>query len=600
MKSLMLLWKMLAKDLASGCFTSTTIDCKTVEWRVKHEGIQFLTISLPNFGKDFEKSLDQGYLSRQDFQGFSWKSGLPVFLQGFLGLVFDPSSGRLLDSPNIEAIQAVRQLTLLYSKMFLLTNSKRERAAMDGYIKCEQEVRDASFSMSYSARSDLRRVSNIVLGRVLSDIDRKVINSDYLVPSHGPGATADGLKGNRKYSRMSWPVRLDGVFPSVDFILPNASYYEELEGVDFLEPEAEIPVKVISVPKTQKTPRIIAMEPTAMQFAQQAVRRLVYDSVERDNLLNALIGFNDQTPNQGLALIGSSDGSLATLDLSEASDRVSFEHVRELLAFTPHLFEVVDACRSRKALVPGHGEISLAKFASMGSALSFPIEAMVFISIIFIGIERALNRPLTRQDVELLQGKVRVFGDDIIVPVDYVIPVIDALEDFGLKVNRGKSFWTGLFRESCGKEYYAGQDVSIVKVRQMPPSNREHVRELVSWVSTSNQLFKAGNWQTVKWLDSMISGILKDYPVVLETSPVLGRHSFMGFVAQKTGGRYQIPLVKGYVIRSVLPKDPLDEHFALHKFFLQRGEMPNADEKHLERAGRPLVVNIKRGWNSAI
>ena len=593
----MLLWKTLAEDLARGCCTSTTRDYKTVACRVEHEGFSFLTITLPQFGKDFERCLDRKVVTPQDFLGFSRRSGLPVFLQGFLELVFNTGDGRLLDDPDIEAIHAIRQLTLLYSKLFLPSSERRERAAMKGYVECEQEVKISDSRFSPSMREDFRRVSNIVLGRVLMGLDRKVVNSDFLVPRHGPGATADGLKGNRKWSQSSWPSRLDKVFPSIDFLLPSPSYYDELRDVDFLEPESEIPVKVISVPKTQKTPRIIAMEPAAMQYAQQSIRRLIYDFVERDYLLSSLIGFMDQTPNQRLAMIGSRTGNLATLDLSEASDRVSFEHVRELLAFTPHLFEVVDACRSRKALVLDE-VYDLAKFASMGSALSFPIEAMVFITLIFIGIEKELNRPLTRQDVKNLSGQVRVFGDDIIVPVHFVRSVIDSLELYGLKVNRHKSFWNGKFRESCGKEYYDGLDVSIVKVRDLAPQSLKHVDRIISWVSLRNQTYKFGYWQTTKWLDSLLSGILKDFPVVHETSAVLGRHTFLDYQVDKIGGRYQSPLVKGFRIVANPPRDHLDGSRALLKCLLMTSDLPVTDEGHLLHAGRPRVVNIKRGWVS--
>lgn len=602
MKSLMELWTTLAIELASRCATSATRDIKTVSGRVEHEGFAFMTITLPSFGKDFERSLDQGRVDRQDFQGFSWKSGLPAFLQGFLCRVFDASSGRLLDSPDVDAIHAVRQLTLLYSKLFLLPTKEREAAAMDGFIQCEQEVTSHTAILGADAemRQAFRRVANIVLGRMLRNVDLLIQDPHNIVPSHGPGATADRKIGNSKYYHDTWPRRLDRVFSIENMILPSPSYFEELENVRFLEPEDELPVRVISVPKTQKTPRIIAIEPTAMQYAQQAVRRLLYEEVERDNLLNTFIGFTDQEPNQLLAQRGSLYGDLATLDLSEASDRVSCLHVDDLLAFTPSLSEAVFACRSTKADVKGHGVIPLSKYASMGSALSFPLEAMVFITIIFLAIEETLNRPLTRKDVESFRGKVRVFGDDIIVPVDLVAPVTRLLEAFGLKVNRRKSFWTGKFRESCGKEYYDGFDVSIVKVRELAPSSLEDVRECISWVSLSNQLYMAGCWQTVRWLDSLLSGILKDFPVVLPTSPVLGRHSFMGYQAQKTGGRYQAPLVKGLVIRNPLPDNPVDGAPALLKVFLTRGVEPSEDKEHLRRSGRPRAQHLKRGWYSAV
>ena len=602
MKSLMELWITLAKDLASGCGTSTTRDIKTVTERVDHEGFSFMTITLPSFGKDFERSLDRGWVDRQDFQGFSWRSGLPAFLQGFLCHVFDTRSGRLLDKPSIASIQAVRQLTLLYSKLFLLPTKEREEKAMVQFVQCEKEVAShtAILEGMDDLRSSFRRVANIVMGRVLMDLSKDIEDPFKLFPSHGPGATADRKIGNAKYHQDTWPRRLDAVFHAIDHLVPSPSYYEELEGVRFLEPEDEIPVKVISVPKTQKTPRIIAIEPTAMQYAQQAIRRLIYEKVERDNLLHTFIGFLDQEPNRFLCQEGSLTGELATLDLSEASDRVSCLHVEDLFAFTPSLKEAVFACRSTKANVRGHGVIPLAKFASMGSALSFPLEAMVFLTIIFVAYESTLNRPLTRHDVKAMQGKVRVFGDDIIVPVELVSSVIRYLEAFGLKVNRHKSFWTGKFRESCGKEFYAGHDVSIVKVRMEAPTSLQDADEISSWVDLSNQLFLAGCWETTRWLDRYLTRILKDFPVVLPTSPVLGRHSFMGIPSYEVKGRYQIPMVKGFVRRDPIPENSVDGFRALLKVFLERGEDPIHDKEHLRRSGRPRVQHLKRGWYSAI
>jgi len=443
-------------------------------------------------------------------------------------------------------------------------------------------------------------MANILFGRAFRDIEKLIDDPLRLMPLHGPGVTADQKIGNAKYHQDTWPTRLETVFHAIDNLVPSPSYYDELGSVRFLEPWEEIPVRVISVPKTQKTPRIIAIEPTAMQYAQQAIRQLLYESVERDNLLNALIGFTDQTPNQDLAREGSLTGELATLDLSEASDRVSCLHVDDLMYFNPLLSEAVFACRSSKADVSGHGVITLSKFASMGSALTFPLEAMVFLTIIFLGIESDLNRLLTRKDIKSYRGKVRVFGDDIIVPKRHVISVIHFLETFGLKVNRRKSFWTGKFRESCGKEFYDGQDVSIVRVRREAPSSLRDVQEITSWVDLSNQLYFAGYWQTVKWLDQLLSDIIYDFPVVLPTSPVLGRHSFMGYDTDKVGGRYQIPLVRGLIRRDTIPRNSLDGYRALLKVFLERKEEPLFQTDHLERSGRPHVGHIKRGWWSAV
>jgi len=93
MKSLLTLWNQLAEELASRCSTSTTRDIKTVSDRTEAEGLSFLTITLPTFGKDCVYGLDQGFVTPESFLPFKKKgSCLPSFLRGFTEQVFDPVS----------------------------------------------------------------------------------------------------------------------------------------------------------------------------------------------------------------------------------------------------------------------------------------------------------------------------------------------------------------------------------------------------------------------------------------------------------------------------------------------------------------------------
>ena len=600
MKSPILLWQLVAEDYATRCCTSATMDIKYVQGRVEHEGMSFLTISLPSFGKEFQKTLDFGIVDRNSFQGFPFlrkggeRLGIPKFLSVFLGRVFDPGTGVLLDSPDIDAILAVRQLTLMFSKVLLPCSDARVAGSMKGYVECDKDVKRNDANLSADDLSAFRRVSSVLFRSLFSKLDSDVYNGNVL-PKHGPGATADKLRGNAKFNQRTWTQRLERVFPFGEHIFPSWSYYDHFSDVDILEPGAEKPVKVISVPKTLKTPRIIAIEPTAMQYMQQAILERFLHHLKGDDNLSVMLGFDDQLPNQQMACEGSLKGELATLDLSDASDRVSNQLVREMLVNFPHLHEGIDACRSRKADVPGHGVIRLAKFASMGSALCFPVEAMVFLTCVFIGIERELKTPVSSRLIRQFANKVRIYGDDIIVPVDMVHSVIDSLELFGAKVGSLKSFWIGKFRESCGKEYYDGHDVSIVKVRRLLPTSRKHVQEVISAVSLSNQLYFAGCWKAVKYLDSYMFRILKYYPVVAPSSPVLGRHAYTGYETQGMHETLHRPFVKGYVVSSRLPRDVLEGPGALLKFFLKRGGLPSADGRHLERAGRPYAVDIKLG-----
>jgi len=588
---------MVLQDLGTRCRTSTARDLKRIESRVEHEGISFLTISLPNFAKDLQKGLKQGFVDSSLFQGFSWREGLPELFRGFLNLVFDSKTGRLLVDPDVDAIYAVRQICLMFSKIELECTGKRTQEAIRGYYECEQDVKEHDRRRSSDDYLSFRRMSMLLFGNVLQRVNND-IDEWKIVPKHGPGATADRLRGNAKFDQAEWTTRLEKIFPAGEFLLPNWRYGDVLERVTFLEPGQERACQLTAVPKTLKTPRLIAIEPTCMQYVQQGISERLVEYLEKgsDTLFPWLVGFSDQGPNRQFAANGSLDGSLATLDLSEASDRVSNQLVLEMTNRFPSLLEGIQACRSRKVDIPGYGVQRLAKFASMGSALCFPIEAMVFATLIFIGIEKELNRPLTLLDVHRLKGRVRVYGDDIIVPVDYVHSVVEVLENFGFRVNHDKSFWTGKFRESCGEDYFDGWNITVTKLRRMIPTRREHVSEIVSLSSFRNQMYYAGNWKTVRLVDGWLENLIP-YPALSPTSPGLGKWSRLGPDEPKRFHRtLHKPLVKAMVVSTELPKSDLSGEGALLKWFLKRGELPFADRDHLERAGRPRTVGINPRW----
>jgi len=602
-KSLIAFLQVVLQDMEDWCHISTAADLKTISGRVEHEGTSFLTISLADFGKDLQKGLDRGHVAHDLFQGFAWSGGLPRFFSGFLELVFARSTGLLLDDPSVDAIRAVHQITSMFSKIGLECSDERKALAIEKYVQCEQEVRVADASLDLGLARDYKKASITLFSELYSAVDLKVYNGE-IVPKHGPGATADRLTGNRKWDQTEWTWRLEQYFPAGEFVLPNWRYHHLLADIDFLEPSRERPVRVVLVPKTLKTPRVIAVEPTATQWCQQALMQCLVEGIEGDDFLSPFIGFTDQVPNRDLAREGSINGHLATLDLSEASDRVSNQHVRALLSDHPHLHGAVQACRTRKADVDGK-IYRLAKFASMGSALCFPFEAMVFLTIIFTAIGRELNRPVTRSLVREFRGQVRVYGDDIIVPVNMMSCVSRTLEAFGLKVNQSKSFGTGRFRESCGGDYYAGVWITPVRMRSLFPRSRKDVPEVVSTVSLRNQLWKTEMYpKSVAWLDHRLGRVLPFYPEVEPSSSVLGRHTSHP-LAEKMCSKLQIPLVKGYVVRSRLPNSKLEGVGALAKFlysraraevalgYSQEGPLYSSDPEHLVRAGRPVSVDIK-------
>lgn len=620
MKSLMVLWCTLAEEIGKQCCTSTARDQKTVAERFDAEGLAFLTLTLPQFGKDLERSLELGTTATVDFASFRKVNGVPVFLRGLLSRVFDLSSGELLPDADWECIRAVRQLTLMFAKILIECSDERKRDALESYVRIDQEVGDIAGGIPGDL-IDLSRMAKLLFHKVFNQMDDKVLIGDIMC-AHGPGNVSDGLVGNHKYDLRTYHDRLNQWFPFGDHGQPSPAFDYVRDRVNFLDPGSEPPVKVVLVPKTQKTPRVIAEESTCMMYVQQGISKELTKMMEANRLLRPLIGFTDQVPNQILAREGSLNGELATLDLSEASDRVSYEHVRVMLQDYPFLWGGVDAARTQKAHVLDEGlgldlEISLNKFASMGSALCFPVEAMVFLSIVFLGIQDGLQKPLTRNTVKEFWGKVRVYGDDLIVPVDFVPQVIRRLESFGLKVNKDKSFWNGKFRESCGKDYFDGHDVSVTRVRRVFPSSLDDALETVSLVSLRNQLYYAGYSDTAEYLDGIIDPLLQgDYPAIpVDTdmlcytdwvdesqpwrpqrtvfkSSLLGKFQWSGLDSHYIDPKTQIPLVKGWVMVSTIPAIAASGEGALLKYFLKRSDLPFADRKHLERSGRPKASSF--------
>jgi len=680
MKRLTSLWRVLAQECGSRCGTSTIRDHKTVVDRVKVEGESFLTITLPRFCKDLERSLEDGKIGSDLFAGFQRRGGFPLFLGGFLRQIFDPC-GVLLDEPNIDCISSIRELTSVFGKIERPCSNARVTRAMRQFVEIEKEL--AAFDTS-SLEEEIfplfRQASTLLWADVFSFVENSILDRHQLgldwvnpssegsshklsrkralsraghrssvdpldvilgieprvrrktfthglkkmpeklfecelvdpssihsfVPRHGPGATADRLRGNAKYSISKWPRRLESVFPYGDYALPQLALYNELDHVEFLEPGAEIPVKVIPVPKTDKTPRIIAVEPTAMQYAQQGIfQKIVYrleNAVEfpppfggkEFDLGKFFVGFEDQEANRILARKGSLDGSLATLDLSEASDRVLNSHVLLLFERFPRLSEAIQATRSSHANVPGHGVIPLTKFSSMGSALCFPVEAMVFTTIVFCAIAKERGVPLNRKLIMSLRGKVRVYGDDIIVPVDCVQRVIQFLEAFGLRVNKGKSFWNGKFRESCGGDYYNGEWVTPIRLRKELPRSLADVDGVVGLIAFRNLLYWGGYWETVARLDDRIRTLLKGrFPIVESTAAGLGRQSVLPYQEEWQDAKLHDPRVSGAIVKHKIPKSKASGSGALLKFLIKQGVLPSQDEKHLERQGRPSVSRIK-------
>lgn len=610
MKSPLTLLNMLITECGEYCAVDTTLDLKAIKSRVDHEGLEFLISTLPTLGSGLERGLALGKASPNLFPGFRCRQNLPVIFGGFFDLVFDRVSGVERDDASPEAIRSLRQICLFMKKIELPWSKEAEASVLGAYVTSDKEVGEWEQGVTPEVLLEFHQMASQLFSRALLPAEYRV--RDFrLEPKHGPGATADKLIANQKFTQPTWHQRLEDVMPFWRYATTRGYSSERYDHAAFLEPGQETPVKVVLVPKTLAAPRVIAEESTCMQYAQQGLNSALKECIDNSYLVH-FIGTDYQEPNQLLALEGSITGNLATLDLKEASDRVSNLLVKTLFAGLPHLGDAIQASRSLTADVPGVGNIPLHRFASMGSALCFPVETMVFLTVVAIGIRRALHLPLHRVTSYMrskMLGRVRIYGDDIIVPVEVADSVRAALRLYGFIVNSHKSFWTGWFRESCGREYYRGEDVTLARLTHPLPDSRDQVTELVSAVALRNNLYKRGLWKTAGVLDEMITSLIP-FPVVAETSSVLGRLSCLGIPKYPVGGRYQLPLVKGAVVRYRRRLSPIDGEAALMKAFsrefsrldqprpdevtsiMRTPESTLRDEDHLRYSGRPVASAI--------
>lgn len=577
-------------------------DMKTIISRVKHEGLSFVTITLPDFGSDFFSCLASGKIDSNSFRSFRMNGAIPAFLQGMTSLVFDQRDGRILDEPSIAAIANVRQVCLMYKKLKLPCTGIRIYNALQKFKEDELIFDDKLEDVDIS---DFLKCSGIIWGPFASR--NLSCDNSRSECKHGPGGTAEGLSGNGKFYLFRYHDRLEPYFPLVETHFHNASAYDdkEVQKITVVPRDQEQPVRVLAVPKTLKTPRIIACEPVCMQYAQQGLSHILCRALERYPLTAGHINFTDQSINARLALEGSKCGNYATLDLSSASDRVPYDLAMHMFDWNPDFQGAVDACRSWRAQLPTGEVLTLRKFASMGSALCFPIEAMYFYTVCIVALMRKYNLPYTHSNVMLVTRRVFIYGDDIIVPNDAATEVIDTLQKYYCKVGTTKSFWTGKFRESCGMDAYDGIDITPVYIRETCPDHRGEASALISLTASCNHLYRAGLWLAADKVKTWLERIVGKLPIVSEKCAGLGLHSFQRrFSIDRWSKRFQRPEVRTLVPSAVYRRDPIDGIHALMKSLsaLSRQEetswvgSPKRDPENLARTARHGAVVLKRRW----
>jgi hypothetical protein len=262
----------------------------------------------------------------------------------------------------------------------------------------------------------------------------------------GPGATTSK---SRRLADVYYKIG-DSLPECSHTLLPLLFYIrQEFPKWDF-EAKLARGSRVVTVPKSAKTDRVICIEPDLNVLIQLGIGRSIRTRLRRVGLLYP----DAQQRNAAAAEEGSITGSLATVDLSSASDTISKELVRCLMP--SDWLQALEQARSPVALFEGRS-IPLEKFSAMGNGYTFELETLIFWAIAKSVVE---HHPEWNQ-------RVLVYGDDIILDSQAVNLLSEVFDEVGFTMNPKKTFSNGPFRESCGKHYFRGVDVTPYYVRKL-------------------------------------------------------------------------------------------------------------------------------------
>jgi hypothetical protein len=376
----------------------------------------------------------------------------------------------------------LHQLAALFSKFpFQDPSINREDIAISKFLKTERKCK--RMNQKFLARRSrmepphmnfMREWIRSVIGDVIP-YDEIYSNCDF-----GPGSSVGVHGANTTFVRKlrkltctpsAAPVALTALRSNIHYRdivsvdtgvlvpIPHSDVSEWAKIYDFSGVQVEYVQynKITCVPKNAKTDRTIAIEPTLNGFLQTGVDRFYKKRLRRIG-----VDLSSQALNKALARIGSLYGCYSTIDLSSASDSMSVQLIKELLP--ADWFSFLDAIRSPSYSLDNKTPVRYEKFCSMGNGFCFPLETLIFRAAVEYVMSVCSIHP---------NRTCAVYGDDIIVPYECALLLIEVLRDLGFSPNTDKTFVIGEFKESCGADYFCGVNVRPVFIKKPLKGNHD-------------------------------------------------------------------------------------------------------------------------------
>jgi len=331
--------------------------------------------------------------------------------------------------------------------------------------------------------------------------------------------------------------------------------------------------RISLVSKSYKIHRVTASEPEINMLFQTQVDYFLKKRLHRWG-----IDLKDQFRNKEYARLGSIDGSIATIDLSMASDTMA----RELI---PFLFDdewsyYLNLLRCPEYSGP-FGEGNYAKFSSQGNGITFALETVIFAAAMKVTGSKTVS----------------VYGDDIIIDSDRYQRAVFLLNFLGFIPNEEKSFHEGPFRESCGGDFFRGEDIRpfyIKKSSKLPKTDLCHIVNGLSSVagkelgSYLKRLIKLSRLPLVPHSENSRQGVHVDIQTAYR----------LGLIKTNANKLEWMPCYWGYVEKSVIKRRSNVKTYLL--WLLHKETHPNSHHTSSMVESRSIVRYGQIRWQIPI
>jgi hypothetical protein len=388
----------------------------------------FRTVEGPNFAQMAEKAFDAGI---QEFREYQWPT---------------------LGSVDVFRFKAYRQLEQLFKRHVFandkMTTTDRADATLIKFHQNNQRLQSSlpqSLSISLVIR-EARRLNREILGNV--DHDELITHAKI-----GSRATLGGpLRDAYIDCKLGVPKQI--TCPSI----LRTRFFDILEGDALLKsivrkafktakkaneslPLDADSLDLVLVPKSWKVERPITPLSLIGLYWSYGVGGAVTARLKDNRMDISTL----QQKHKRWAKRYSETQKHVTADLSSASDSLTAPLLNALLPRA--WYNVLKQTFVRNLRINGTSFYTNSVLP-MGNAATFPVETLIFYSLI-----KAIGNLLK------VRGNYSVYGDDLIYPTrihPFVVKIFTAL---GLLINGDKTFVNSEFRESCGGDYYRGCDV---------------------------------------------------------------------------------------------------------------------------------------------